>query len=134
MVAGVVAPPAVAELPCRAFNRGSECVEVGERRLFDREQLLGTIGNADLRLLEPVALVQRGRLRQSISKVRAISDAAHLPIGTSARVVADFPVPVAGKTGTAQAPQGSDHSLVHVVGADAARARARSTPRTSASG
>jgi penicillin-binding protein 2 len=36
--------------------------------------------------------------------------AAHEPGGTSAGIFADFPVPVAGKTGTAQAPSGSDHS------------------------
>jgi penicillin-binding protein 2 len=36
--------------------------------------------------------------------------AAHDPGGTSAAVFSTFPVPVAGKTGTAQAPFGSDHS------------------------
>jgi penicillin-binding protein 2 len=36
--------------------------------------------------------------------------AAHERGGTSARIFADFPVRVAGKTGTAQAPGGSDHS------------------------
>jgi penicillin-binding protein 2 len=36
--------------------------------------------------------------------------AAHAPNGTSASVFADFPVKVVGKTGTAQAPPGDDHS------------------------
>jgi penicillin-binding protein 2 len=35
-------------------------------------------------------------------------DAAH--VGTSAMVFGDFPIPVAGKTGTAEAPPGDDHS------------------------
>jgi penicillin-binding protein 2 len=54
----------------------------------------------------------RARLR--LRDLAAIRDglflAAHDPGGTSAGVFADFPVPVAGKTGTAQAPAGSDHS------------------------
>ncbi len=36
--------------------------------------------------------------------------AAHDPAGTSSSVFAGFPIPVAGKTGTAEAPPGSDHS------------------------
>ena len=36
--------------------------------------------------------------------------AAHSPTGTSSAVFANFPIPVAGKTGTAEAPPGSDHS------------------------
>ena len=37
--------------------------------------------------------------------------AAHAPAGTSASLFANFPVPVAGKTGTAEAGAGrSDHS------------------------
>ncbi len=35
-------------------------------------------------------------------------DAAH--VGTSAAVFSNFPIPVAGKTGTAEAPPGDDHS------------------------
>jgi penicillin-binding protein 2 len=38
----------------------------------------------------------------------ALYSAAH--VGTSAAIFANFPVPVAGKTGTAQTPYGSDHS------------------------
>jgi hypothetical protein len=37
-------------------------------------------------------------------------DAAHAPDGTSASVFGSFPVPVSGKTGSAQTPAGSDHS------------------------
>lgn len=40
----------------------------------------------------------------------ALYSAAHDPSGTSSAIFADFPVPVAGKTGTAEAPRGSDHS------------------------
>jgi penicillin-binding protein 2 len=40
----------------------------------------------------------------------ALVAAAHEPGGTSAAVFGNFPVPVAGKTGTAQVPSGSDNS------------------------
>ncbi len=39
---------------------------------------------------------------------QGLYDAAH--VGTSAAVFSSFPIPVAGKTGTAQTPTGSDHS------------------------
>jgi penicillin-binding protein 2 len=39
---------------------------------------------------------------------QGLYEAAHT--GTSAAVFAKFPVPVAGKTGTAEAPPGDDHS------------------------
>ena len=41
---------------------------------------------------------------------QGLYEAAHSPAGTSAAVFANFPVPVAGKTGTAQMPYGSDTS------------------------
>jgi penicillin-binding protein 2 len=41
---------------------------------------------------------------------RGLYDAAHAASGTSAAVFGSFPVPVAGKNGTAQTPDGSDHS------------------------
>jgi penicillin-binding protein 2 len=67
-------------------------------------------------------LTERGRLLRTLTfpprrhvrltEVNAIRqglyDAAHH--GTSAAVFGDFPVPVAGKTGTAEAPFGGDHS------------------------
>jgi penicillin-binding protein 2 len=37
-------------------------------------------------------------------------NAAHAADGTSSAIFGSFPVPVAGKTGTAQTPNGSDHS------------------------
>jgi penicillin-binding protein 2 len=40
----------------------------------------------------------------------ALYNAAHSPSGTSSAVFANFPIPVAGKTGTAETPTGSDHS------------------------
>ena len=49
-----------------------------------------------------------------LTDVQSIRDglyeAAHSPTGTSASVFANFPIAVAGKTGTAEAPPGSDHS------------------------
>ncbi|HVA29883.1 MAG TPA: penicillin-binding transpeptidase domain-containing protein [Gaiellaceae bacterium] len=41
---------------------------------------------------------------------QGLYDAAHTPGGTSASVFANFPIPVAGKTGTAEAPPYDDHS------------------------
>jgi penicillin-binding protein 2 len=56
----------------------------------------------------------RPRRRLRLVDVGAIRDglfaAAHSPGGTSAAVFGGFPVPVAGKTGTAQVPSGSDDS------------------------
>jgi penicillin-binding protein 2 len=50
----------------------------------------------------------------SLVGLQAIRDglysAAHSAGGTSTSVFGDFPVPVSGKTGTAEAPPGSDHS------------------------
>jgi penicillin-binding protein 2 len=49
-----------------------------------------------------------------LTDVQAIRDglyeAAHSPGGTSASLFASFPIAVAGKTGTAEAPPGDDHS------------------------
>ena len=54
----------------------------------------------------------RPRRRLQLRDVDAIRqglyDAAHT--GTSAAVFGSFPIPVAGKTGTAETPFGSDHS------------------------
>lgn len=54
----------------------------------------------------------RGRVRLTDVEAirRGLFDAAHAADGTSASVFGSFPVPVAGKTGTAQTPTGSDHS------------------------
>jgi penicillin-binding protein 2 len=41
---------------------------------------------------------------------QGLYDAAHSADGTSASIFGSFPVPVAGKTGTAETPTGSDHS------------------------
>jgi penicillin-binding protein 2 len=49
-----------------------------------------------------VPLVDAGAIRQGLY------DAAH--VGTSAAIFGSFAIPVAGKTGTAQTPTGSDHS------------------------
>jgi penicillin-binding protein 2 len=41
---------------------------------------------------------------------QGLYDAAHAANGTSASIFGSFPVPVAGKTGTAETPSGTDHS------------------------
>jgi penicillin-binding protein 2 len=59
-------------------------------------------------------LVFKPARKVKLTDVQAIRDglyqAAHSPGGTSASLFADFPVAVAGKTGTAEASGGSDHS------------------------
>jgi penicillin-binding protein 2 len=49
-------------------------------------------------------LVDANAIRQGLY------DAAHAPDGTSASIFGSFPVPISGKTGTAQTPTGSDDS------------------------
>ena len=49
-------------------------------------------------------------LGSTFKPIRGLYLAAHAAGGTSAAVFGKYPVPVAGKTGTAQAPAGSDHS------------------------
>jgi penicillin-binding protein 2 len=56
------------------------------------------------RPIRRIHLVDAGAVRQGLY------DAAHAPGGTSASIFGSFPIPVAGKTGTAQTPTGSDHS------------------------
>jgi len=54
--------------------------------------------------------VRKVKLRDTWAIKQGLYMAAHSPGGTSASLFANFPVPVAGKTGTAEAPHGSDHS------------------------
>lgn len=54
--------------------------------------------------------VRHLQLRDVWAIRQGLYEAAHDPAGTSAAVFASFPVPVAGKTGTAEAPPGDDHS------------------------
>jgi penicillin-binding protein 2 len=63
-------------------------------------------------LVERVRFPPRARVRlRDPNAIRAaLYAAAHATGGTSAAIFGGFPVPVAGKTGTAQAPPGSDHS------------------------
>src|SRR5262245_46642312 len=60
--------------------------------------------------VRPLRFRPRRRLRLTDADAirRGLYDAAHS--GTSATVFGSFPIPVAGKTGTAQTPSGSDHS------------------------
>jgi len=62
------------------------------------------------RVLRRLRFPARGRVRlKDVWAIRqGLYDAAH--VGTSAAVFSSFPIPVAGKTGTAQTPTGSDHS------------------------
>jgi penicillin-binding protein 2 len=59
-------------------------------------------------------LVFKPQRKVKLTDVQAIRDglyeAAHSPGGTSASLFANFPIAVAGKTGTAEAPPGDDHS------------------------
>jgi penicillin-binding protein 2 len=54
----------------------------------------------------------RARLRMTGLQAihQGLYDAANAPNGTSFGIFGSFPVKVAGKTGTAEAPSGSDHS------------------------
>jgi penicillin-binding protein 2 len=52
--------------------------------------------------------VRRLKLKDTWAIKQGLFEAAHF--GTSASLFADFPIPVAGKTGTAEAPPGHDHS------------------------
>jgi penicillin-binding protein 2 len=74
--------------------------------------LAAAVLSARGRVLHRLLFPARARLR--LRGLAAIRDglylAAHDPGGTSAGIFAHFPVPIAGKTGTAQAPTGSDHS------------------------
>jgi len=54
--------------------------------------------------------VRRVKLVDTQAIREGLYAAAHDPNGTSASVFSTFPIPVAGKTGTAQAPPGDDHS------------------------
>jgi penicillin-binding protein 2 len=59
-------------------------------------------------------LVFKPQRKVKLTDVQAIRDglyeAAHSPGGTSTSVFGNFPIPIAGKTGTAEAPPGDDHS------------------------
>lgn len=77
-----------------------------------RPHVAGAVLSADGRLDHVLRFPARRRLRlRGLPAIRAgLYLAAHDPSGTSARVFSRFPVPVVGKTGTAQAPPGSDDS------------------------
>ncbi len=59
-------------------------------------------------------LVFKPARKVKLTDVQTIRDglyeAAHSPGGTSSSLFANFPIAVAGKTGTAEAPPGDDHS------------------------
>jgi penicillin-binding protein 2 len=59
-------------------------------------------------------LVFKPQRKVKLTDIQTIRDglyqAAHSPSGTSSSIFANFPIPVAGKTGTAEAPPGDDHS------------------------
>jgi penicillin-binding protein 2 len=68
--------------------------------------------SADGRRLYRLRFAPRRRLHLTdVSAIRqGLYDAAHASDGTSSAIFGNFPVPVAGKTGTAQTPTGSDDS------------------------
>jgi penicillin-binding protein 2 len=74
--------------------------------------LAAAVLSARGRVLRRLLFPARARLRlRGLAAIReGLYLAAHDPGGTSAGIFAHFPVPIAGKTGTAQAPTGSDHS------------------------
>jgi penicillin-binding protein 2 len=63
-------------------------------------------------LLRNLTFKPQRRLKlTSVGAIRTgLYEAAHSSGGTSAAIFGNFPVPVAGKTGTAQVPNGSDDS------------------------
>jgi penicillin-binding protein 2 len=71
-----------------------------------RPHVASAIGDRKLRF----APRRRVHLKDMQTIRDALYEAAHGPSGTSTSVFGSFPVPVAGKTGTAEAPPGSDHS------------------------
>jgi penicillin-binding protein 2 len=77
-----------------------------------RPHVARALVNASGRVLGPLRFKPRGRLK--LPDAWAIRDglysAAHAPNGTSASVFANFQPAVCGKTGTAEAPPGDDHS------------------------
>ena len=77
-----------------------------------RPHLANTVLAPSGRVLRRLRFPPRRRLRlPGLWAVReGIYQAAHAQNGTSAAVFGSFPVPVAGKTGTAEAPPGSDDS------------------------
>jgi penicillin-binding protein 2 len=66
--------------------------------------------NSSGQIVKPLRFKPRRHVQlYGMSAIRdGLYSAAH--VGTSAAVFSSFPVPVAGKTGTAEAPPGSDHS------------------------
>jgi penicillin-binding protein 2 len=77
-----------------------------------RPHLADAVLDASGRVVRRLSFPARRRVRLvDLHAIReGLYSAAHDPGGTSAAVFSTFPVPVAGKTGTAQAPFGSDHS------------------------
>ena len=63
-------------------------------------------------LVKTLRFKPRARLRlKDLWAIRAgLYSAAHSATGTSSAIFGNFPIPVAGKTGTAETPRGSDHS------------------------
>jgi len=72
------------------------------------------VGGAVLRGEAVTPLVFKPARKVKLTDVQTIRDglyeAAHSAGGTSSSLFADFPIAVAGKTGTAEAPPGDDHS------------------------
>ena len=90
------------------FGRRLVARDCALERLSQSQQLglRATTGGA----LAQVQTRRHLRLRDVWAIRQGLFEAAHSAGGTSASVFGNFPIPVAGKTGTAQTPYGSDHS------------------------
>ena len=77
-----------------------------------RPHVGGAILSAHGTVVRRLHFPPRRRLRLTdVDAIRTgLYNAAHAASGTSAAVFGSFPIPVAGKTGTAETPFGSDHS------------------------
>jgi penicillin-binding protein 2 len=80
---------------------------------YYRPHLVSKIVKADGTLVkefQPELIRQLPISRNSLNLIRtSLRDAATMPGGTSAVYFSDFPIPVAGKTGTSENPHGKDH-------------------------
>jgi len=75
-----------------------------------RPHVAGAVIRNGVRKPLPFKPVRRVKLVDVSAIEQGLYLAAHDPNGTSASVFGNFPIPVAGKTGTAEAPPGDDHS------------------------
>ncbi len=86
--------------------------EVANGGVRYRPYLVDKIVSPDGELLKKFKPQQTGHInisRQSLAVIREALHESSLPGGTAASAFAGFPIPIAGKTGTAENPHGDDH-------------------------